>query len=316
MEIIIQVVETWRLHVCSSFIKSWFHLWSITRERLRLRYMHACIYIYIYILYRDKRRSHIVAWGPWPPQKKKKFLLDYEEKINRPPNVTQPAPHSFLTHSSSPQSKIRNTLKLKNNNNYMFYFQAKKKKNPKKKFELKSKKKYIYIYITKLSPRQAKTTVSPLQVARSRQAHRFSTKKKNQKIRNWTHHVASSLAERSNPNIKANQTQRTPANQTQLQQTKHRGVYKKKKKIPNTQTKTKPSNPQTVTSPSSSPQLACRHHRCLPGRPSSQIVDRRSENADRSASAPVLAARCSLRPSLKVFRSFSLWLSLSLSVFI
>ena len=131
-----------------------------------------------------------------------------------------------------------------------------------------------------------------------------------------SHHVASSLAEGSNPNIKANQTQRTLANQTQLQQTKHRGVYQKKKKIPNTQTKTKPSNPQTVMSPSSSPQLARHRHRCSPGRPSSQIVDRRLENADRSASTPALVARCSLQPSLKVFRSFSLWLSLSLSVFI
>ena len=54
--------------------------------------------------------------------------------------------------------------------------------------------------------------------------------------------------------------------------TEHRSVYqkKKKKKIPNTQTKTKPSNPRTVMSPSSSPQWACRRRR-RNGRPSSQI---------------------------------------------
>ena len=66
----------------------------------------------------------------------------------------------------------------------MFYFQANKKK-PKKKFELKSEK-YIYIYSkTKRSkpssPRQVKPTASPLQVACSRQAHRFSIKKKKKK---------------------------------------------------------------------------------------------------------------------------------------
>ena len=53
--------------------------------------------------------------------------------------------------------------------------------------------------------------------------------------------------------------------------TEHRGVYqKKKKKILNTQTKTKPSNPRTVTLLSSSPQRARRRCR-RDGRHSSQI---------------------------------------------
>ena len=52
--------------------------------------------------------------------------------------------------------------------------------------------------------------------------------------RNETHHIASSLAEKSNPDIKAKQT---PANQTQSCLSKK----KKKKKIPQyTKTKTKP----------------------------------------------------------------------------
>ena len=107
----------------------------------------------------------------------------------------------------------------------------------------------------------------------------------------------------------------------ELQQTKHRAQRclskKKKKKSPilsNTQTKTKPSNPRMVTSPSSSPQLARRrHHRHhLPGRPSSQIVDRRSENADRFASAPTLGARRSVHsPALP--QGISLFFSLTLS---
>ena len=93
-------------------------------------------------------------------------------------------------------------------------------------------------------------------------------------------------------------------------------MFIKKKKIPNTQTKTKPSNPRMVTSLSSSPQRA---HRCcyrLPSRPSSQIGDRRTQIALPLLRCSVLATRCSIRPSLKVFRSFSLWLSLSLSLFI
>ena len=89
----------------------------------------------------------------------------------------------------------------------------------------------MYVY------NKAKPTASPLQVACSWQAHRFSTKKKknteNQKLnpsRRWhlaeSHHVASSLAERSNPNTKANQTQNS-ANQTQSTE-----VFIKKKKSP------------------------------------------------------------------------------------
>ena len=90
-------------------------------------------------------------------------------------------------------------------------------------------------------------------------------------------------------------------------------IKKKKKKIPNTQTKTKPSNPRTVTLPQRARR--CRRRR-LPDRPSSQIGDRRTQIALPLLQCSVLAARCSLRPSLKVFRSFSLWLSLSLSPFI
>ena len=114
-----------------------------------------------------------------------------------PATLDSRPPYLFLTHSPSPQSKIRNTLKLKKKKNYLFYFQSKKKKKkkPKKKIELKSKKKkniYIYIY------NKAKPTASPLQVAYSRQAHRFSTKKKKkiQKIRNWTHHIAGRIPSR------------------------------------------------------------------------------------------------------------------------
>ena len=139
---------------------------------------------------------------------------------------------------------------------------------------------------------------SPLQVACSRQAHGFSTQKKkkekeNQKLNPsccWrlaeSHHVASLLAERSNPNTKANQTQRT-------QQTKHRAhrcLSKKKKKIPNTQTKTKPSNPQTVKST----QRAHRRRRRSPDCPSSQIGDRRTQIALPFLRCSVLATRCSL----------------------
>ena len=91
--------------------------------------------------------------------------------------------------------------------------------------------------------------------------------------------------------------------------TEHKGVYKnkkKKKKIPNTQTKIKPNNPQTVTSSLSSPQRACRRRCRSPGLPSSQIRDRRTQIVLPLLRCSVLATRCSLRPSLKVFRSFSL----------
>ena len=72
---------------------------------------------------------------------------------------------------------------------------------------------------------------------------------------------------------------------------------------------TKPSNPRMVTSPSSSPQLARRRRRRSPGHPSLQIVDRRLENADRSASTSVLGA-----PSGPPSTYFALFLSDSLSV--
>ena len=243
-------------------------------------------------------------------KKKKNFPLDYEEKINRPPpNITQPAPLPISHPFSQPSIKnLEHPQIKKKKKNYLFYFQAGKKKFQ-KKFELKSEKNNNN-NITKPSPQQAKPTTSPLQVARSRQAHGFSTKIYIYiyiyRIRNSTHHVASSLAERSNPNTKANQTQRTPANQTQ------RCLSTKKKKIPNTQTKTKPSNPRTVTSPSSLLQLTHHLRRRSPGRPSSQIVDRRSENADRSASSPVLGARHSVLLSA-LFQGISLFFSLTLS---
>ena len=112
-----------------------------------------------------------------------------------------------------------------------------------------------------------------------------------------SHHVMSSLAERSNPNTKANQTQSTKVFIKKFK--------KKKKKIPNTQTKIKPSNPRTVTSPLSSPQRACRRHRCSPGRPSSQIEDRRTQIA-----LPLL--RCSVLPPA-LPQGISLFFSLTLS---
>ena len=108
----------------------------------------------------------------------------------------------------------------------------------------KKKKKNIYIYIYTHIYNKAKPTASPLQVARSRQAHGFSTKKKkknteNQKLnpsRRW-----------QNPITLRRRWQR---DQTPIQkQTKHRGAPANqtqstevfiKKKIPNTQTKTNP----------------------------------------------------------------------------
>ena len=114
-----------------------------------------------------------------------------------------------------------------------------------------------------------------------------------------------SLVEKSNPN-----TVYTEQKKNKLQQTKHRGVYQKKKKIPNTQTKTKPQ--QTKTKPQQTKPNNPRSRRrsslvvVVVARPSSQIADLRSKIADRSTSAPMLGAQCSLRPSLKVFLSFSL----------
>ena len=175
----------------------------------------------------------------------------------------------------------------------------KQKKKAQKKFELKSgKKKKI---VTKPSPQRAQYIT---EVARSRQAHEFSTKKKKsiQRIRNETHHVASreikpimSLVEKSNPN-----TVYTAQKQNKLQQTKHRGVYQKKKKIPHTQTKTKPQ--QTKPSNPRSRRRSSLVVVVVVARPSSQI-------ADRFASTPVLGA-----PSDPPSRYFSLFLSDSLSV--
>ena len=94
---------------------------------------------------------------------------------------------------------------------------------------------------------------------------------------------------------------------------------KKKKKIPNTQTKTKPSNRRTVTSPSSSLQLTHRRCRRSPGRPSSQIVDRRSEIGERKSLCLCSGARYTvLPPALPqgISLSFSLTLSQSLSLYL
>ena len=85
--------------------------------------------------------------------------------------------------------------------------------------------------------------------------------------------------------------------------TEHKGVYKKK--IPNTQTKIKPSNPQTVTSPLSSLQRACCRRRRSPGCPSSQIEDWRTQIV-----LPLL--RCSVLP-LALPQGISLFFSLTLS---
>ena len=78
-------------------------------------------------------RSHIVAWGgrgPCKKKKKKKFPLDYEEKINSPPppNIRHPAPP---THFSPILPALNQKLGTPSNffyKNYLFYFQAKKKK--------------------------------------------------------------------------------------------------------------------------------------------------------------------------------------------
>ena len=157
-------------------------------------------------------------------------------------------------------------------------------------------------------------------------------------MRNWTHHVAGAW---QNPITSRHRWQRdqTPIQKQtkhKTQQTKHRAQRclskKKKKKIPNTQTKTKPSNPWTITS---SPQRARRRRRN--GHPSSQIdifsqididiVDGRSvigSSLYRLRLCLCAGERClsaswlppTVRPSLKVFLSNSLSDSQSLSLFI
>ena len=104
-----------------------------------------------------------------------------------------------------------------------------------------------------------------------------------------------SLVKKSNPN-----TVYTAQKQNKLQQTKHRGVYQKKKKIPHTQTKTKPQ--QTKPSNPRSRRRSSLVVVVVVARPSSQI-------ADRFASTPVLGA-----PSDPPSRYFSLFLSNSLLV--
>ena len=145
-----------------------------------------------------------------------------------------------------------------------------------------------------------KPTASPLQVARSRQAHGFSIKKKkNTENRNRTHHVAgacknpiTSLAwQRSNPitQYKSKPKSELSKLSTLTQRTEHRGVYQKKKKIPNTQTKTKPSNPRSP-SPSSSLQRAPRRRRRNGGphrRSTSHRHRRRRRSLYRLPSAPL-----------------------------
>ena len=134
----------------------------------------------------------------------------------------------------------------------------------------------------------------------------FSTKKKkkiqSQKLnpinpsRRWR--LASRRVVTSRGEIKP-QYKSKPNTELSKPNTKHRGVYQKKKKIPNTQTKIKPSKPLTHG------RSRRRRRRC------SELVvvvvvrlvtpHRRSEIGERRL---VFAARCSLRPSIKVFHSF------------
>ena len=88
------------------------------------------VYFYFYFLYKKYEwvckqyfcrtpcllsgaEPHSGLGGPWPLQKKKNFPLGYEEKINWPPNIRQLAPLPISHLFSRPQSKIKNTLKLK-----------------------------------------------------------------------------------------------------------------------------------------------------------------------------------------------------------
>ena len=171
---------------------------------------------------------------------------------------------------------------------------------------------------------QAKPTVSPLQVARSRQAHGFSTKKKkntkNQKL-NPSHHWQNPITSR-----RRWQRDQTPIQKQtkhrELQQTKHRAqrCLSKKKKSPIHKPKPNPvthgwsrrrcrrrSSLVVVTIVIARPVAP--HHR-------SQIGDRRTQIAWPRLRCLVLAAQCTLRPSLKVFLSDSLSDSQSLSLYL
>ena len=168
--------------------------------------------------------------------------------------------------------------------------------------------------------------------------------------RNQTHHVASSLAEKSNPNTKAKQT---PANQTQrcsskpntelfikkkkkspirkpnpskpntevLQQTKHRGVYqKKKKKSPIRKPKPNPSKPNPVTHDHVTVVVAAARSSSSSSLTRSPLIaDCRSEIRDRRSLCLCSSARCSVVPpalpqGISLF--FSLTLSQSLSLYL
>ena len=155
-------------------------------------------------------------------------------------------------------------------------------------------------------------------VARSRQAHGFSTKKKKKKkiTENQKIEPITSVAEKSNrwqrnqtpmPNIAyTEQISKSKSNSTgnsKPNTERQRCLSKKKKKSPIHNSKPNPSKPNPVTHHdhvTATPQLT-RARRCR--RRSPLIADRRSQIA-----LPLLW--CSLRPSLKVFLSFSLSLSL------
>ena len=122
--------------------------------------------------------------------------------------------------------------------------------------------------------------------------------------------LVTSLPEKSNPNITAytEQISKTKSNSSKAKPNtdskSDRGVYlKKKKKIPNTQTKTKPQQTKPKNPRSRHRDAAARHRSPL-------IANRRSEIALRLCLCS--GARCSvlsLRPSLKIFLSFSLFFS-------
>ena len=74
--------------------------------------MHSCICMDYMLDLRSISYSlsgaepHSGLGGPWPLQKKKKkFPLDYEEKINGPPNIRQPAPLPISHPFSQPSIK-------------------------------------------------------------------------------------------------------------------------------------------------------------------------------------------------------------------